>query len=370
MKKRITLFLFTWIVVFFLCETVFSQTQWKNPLEAGFSVIEGRLDNFREFNRLPEVMKDSVRTEVWNLSHQSAGLSISFKTEAPKIEVVYSVSGPLQLPHMPSTGVSGLDLYGKSKEGTWYWLRGNFQFGDTIRYEYQVESERHTLEEFRLFLPLYNQVENLAIGFEPGFSLEFQPIPTSPPVVIYGTSIAQGACASRPALAWTAILRRELDQPVVNLGFSGNGLLEKELIHFIGQKEASLFVLDCLPNLVPGKGLSDKDIRNRLWYAVQYLRQKHPHTPILLTDHAGYSDGEVDSSRKETYEHLNLLLAEEYRNMKKEGVSLLFHLEKDQISLTEEDFVDGTHPTDGGMLKYAKAYIQKIREIQNQPFDQ
>jgi lysophospholipase L1-like esterase len=366
MNKRIAFLLSTWILVVFLVENTFSQTQWKNPLDAGFPVIEGRLENSQDFNRLPEVMKDSVRSAVWNLSRQSAGLSLSFKTLSPTIEIVYKVSGPLQLPHMPATGVSGVDLYGKSKEGRWYWIRGNFQIGDTIRYEYQVETERHTLEEFRLFLPLYNQVENLAIGFEPGFSLEFQPIPTSPPVVIYGTSIAQGACASRPGLAWASILKRELDQPVVNLGFSGNGILEKELIHFMGQKEASLFVLDCLPNLVPGKGLGDEEIRNRLRYAVRHLRLKHPHTPILLTDHAGYSDGEVDSSRKEIYEHLNLLLAEECRNMKEEGIFLLFHLEKDRIGLTGEDFVDGTHPTDGGMLRYARAYFQKIREIQNQ----
>ena len=370
MHKRITILLTTWVLMVFLIGNTFSQTQWKNPLDAGFPVVEGKIENSNDFNRLPEMMKDSVRSAVWKLSQQSAGLSLSFKTQSPKIEIVYKVSGSLQLPHMPATGVSGVDLYGKSKEGKWFWLRGNFQFGDTIRYHYQVETEPHAWEEFRLFLPLYNHVENLAIGFETGFSLDFQPIPTRPPVVIYGTSIAQGACASRPGLAWTSILKRQLDQPVVNLGFSGNGLLEKELIHFLAQKEASLFVLDCLPNLVPSKGLSEEEIRNRLRYAVQYLRQKHPNTPILLTDHAGYSDGEVDSTHKEIYERLNFLVAEEYRKMKDEGVTHLFHLEKDQIGLTAEDFVDGTHPTDGGMLNYAKAYFQKIREIPNQPFDQ
>lgn len=156
----------------------------------------------------------------------------------------------------------------------------------------------------------------------------------------------------------------------MNLGFSGNGLLEKELIQFMAEYKASLFDLDCLPNLVPGKGLSDEDILNRLRYAVQYLRQKHPNTPILLTDHAGYSDGDVNSARKKIYENLNLLLVEEYRNMKEGGISLLFHLEKDRIGLAEEYFVDGTHPTDGGMLNDAEAYSQKIREIQNQLSDQ
>ncbi len=364
MIKLISLRLSISVLALFLSVNALAQTLWKNPLEEGFPVIEGRLEHAQDYHRLPEEMKDSVRTAVWKLSQQSAGLSVLFKTQSPKIEVAYTVSGSHQIPHMPATGVSGVDLYGKSRDGVWYWLRGNFQFGDTIRYHYQVESERHTFEEFRLFLPLYNRVERLAVGFESGYSLDFLPVSKSAPVVIYGTSIAQGACASRPGLAWTSILRRKLDRPVVNLGFSGNGLLEKELIHYMAQNEASLFVLDCLPNLVSSKGLSDEDIRSRLRYAVRYLRQKHPNIPILLTDHAGYSDGEVDAARKETYESLNLLLAEEYRSMILEGVSLLFHLPKDQIGLDEEDFVDGTHPTDGGMLDYAEAYFQKISEIQ------
>ena len=46
-------------------------------------------------------------------------------------------------------------------------------------------------------------------------------------MVFYGTSITQGACASRPPMdANAAILGRRLDRPVVNLGFSGNGRMD------------------------------------------------------------------------------------------------------------------------------------------------
>ncbi|EOZ91524.1 hypothetical protein A33Q_4592 [Indibacter alkaliphilus LW1] len=39
---------------------------------------------------------------------------------------------------------------------------------------------------------------------------------------------------------------------------------------------------------------------------------------------------------------------------------LIHHLSSQAIGLDQFDFVDGTHPTDGGMLKYAKAYQNKI----------
>ena len=48
------------------------------------------------------------------------------------------------------------------------------------------------------------------------------------PILFYGTSITHGACASRPGMVHTAILGRHLDRPVINLGFSGNGRMEKD----------------------------------------------------------------------------------------------------------------------------------------------
>ena len=50
------------------------------------------------------------------------------------------------------------------------------------------------------------------------------------PVVFYGTSITQGGCASRPGMSFVNIVGRDLDVPVVNLGFSGSGLMELEMV--------------------------------------------------------------------------------------------------------------------------------------------
>ena len=44
-------------------------------------------------------------------------------------------------------------------------------------------------------------------------------------------------------------------------------------------------------------------------------------------------------------------------------INQVYLLSNSDIGLDEVSFVDGTHPTDLGMLKYAEAYEKIIREI-------
>ena len=48
-------------------------------------------------------------------------------------------------------------------------------------------------------------------------------------------------------MTWGMILQRSLGYPLINLGFSGNGRLEKEVLDFICEIDARLYILDCLP---------------------------------------------------------------------------------------------------------------------------
>ena len=87
------------------------------------------------------------------------------------------------------------------------------------------------MEEFQLNFPLYSGIGSLAVGLDEGAVLE-TPAPWSnpAPVVIYGSSITQGGCASRPGSAFPAMLSRMLDRPFLNFGFSGSGKGEPEVI--------------------------------------------------------------------------------------------------------------------------------------------
>ncbi|WP_373518676.1 SGNH/GDSL hydrolase family protein, partial [Pricia sp.] len=256
------------------------------------------------FNRLPDKAENTVRDAVWNLSRSSAGLGVRFETDSDNIIVQYQVGGDLDMDHMPATGVSGVDLYVNNGD-EWLWARGDRAFNDTIRYSFSLNALPQGTHEHQLLFPLYNTIKNLRVGVNDGSSFGFLSPRPEKPVVVYGTSIAQGACASRPGMAWTNILSRKLNYPVVNLGFSGNGRLEPEVIALINEIDASVFVLDCLPNLSPNEKRTKEDIQKRIRESVLSLRKKHPQTPILLVQHAGYSDGLVDKGRRKVYETLN-----------------------------------------------------------------
>src|SRR5579859_1497555 len=255
------------------CDHLFAQTsiiQWFDPASSTFPVIEGRgwqnlpSDSTGGYSRLPLRAVKMVRPAVWNLSQNSAGEFLNFKTSATTIIVRYKVKGGLSMPHMPSTGVSGVDLYARDVDGQWQWARGDYHFGDTIEYRFDHLSLSAKEEEFRLYLPLYNTVAWMNIGVPAGASFTLFPVSAEQPIVLYGTSILQGACASRPGLAWTNILGRKLDRLIINLGFSGNGQLEQPLIDLMNEQDAKLFVLDCMPNLVDQDKFSREEIRSRI----------------------------------------------------------------------------------------------------------
>ena len=313
--------------------------------------------------------KIGFRHEVWELSQNSAGLSLRFRTNANEIIVKYVVTGKLQFPHMPATGVSGIDLYAKDSDGKWLWCAGRYSFGDTIVYRFKgmLSGDKYKNPfEYTMYLPLYNSVKWLEVNIPDESLVTPLPARKEKSVLVYGTSIAQGGCATRPGLAWTNILSRKLDRPVINLGFSGNGRLEKEVISLITEVDAGLYVLDCLPNLTP-VNVTTTELKKRIVESVQELRSKRPAIPVLLTDHDGYTDEDINPGSKAEYQLLNTVLKQEFDSLTATGTNNIYLLKKNEISQNIESMVDGTHPNDIGMMRYADAYEKKIRTIFNEP---
>ena len=180
------------------------------------------------FDRLPATAEGKVRDAVWGLSRQSAGLCARFETDATSVKAKWTLtSANLAMPHMPATGVSGLDLYVRSEDGFWRWLANGRPAAQTneVTMAGNIPPPRrpNTKREFLLYLPLYNGVASARIGVAPGATLAATPAAADKPVVVYGTSIVQGAVASRAGLAYPAQLGRRLARPVLNLGFSEIG---------------------------------------------------------------------------------------------------------------------------------------------------
>lgn len=341
-----------------------AQTRWYNPMNDSLPFIEGRAWNAEtgtDYHRLPLRAKDSVRTPLWDLACQPAGLYVRFYSDAPTIEVKFKLTGELSMPHMPATGVSGVDLYMTDCNGRRTWCKPYYSFCDTARYVFAnltYKNYHRRGNEFCLYLPLYNGVKYLEIGVPAASQFNFIPLSGERPIVVYGTSIAQGACASRPGMAWTNIVQRTLDAPVVNLGFSGNGRLEEEFFRLLSEIDARMFVIDCMPNMTNDRV---KWIQERVIKGVERLRRSSS-APILLVEHDGYMGAASSDAERRSYEDTNKELRAAYESLR-QHVSGLYYMTFSEIGMGMDSQVDGVHATDLGMQQYADAYVRKIRSI-------
>ncbi|MFH1264465.1 MAG: SGNH/GDSL hydrolase family protein, partial [Planctomycetota bacterium] len=213
--------------------------------------VEGRgwTETKRYFDRLPAKAEGVVRAPVWGLSRHSAGMCIRFATDATEISARYELLSPnLGMPHMPPTGVSGLDLYAQDDQGTWRWVAVTRPDAQAVKATF-ASSIPPGRRNYMVYLPLYNGVESLEIGVPADAAFEPVPPRSDKPIVYYGTSIAHGACASRPGMAFPSILGRRLDRPVVNLAFSGNGRMDPEVVELLAELDTAVYCIDCLPNM-------------------------------------------------------------------------------------------------------------------------
>jgi lysophospholipase L1-like esterase len=341
--------------------------QWQDPVTAAFPVIDGRgwqKELSSAYDRLPAAAEKTVRSAVWNLSRNSAGEYIGFRSNSNTIYVTYIVKGNQSMPHMPATGVAGVDLYAKDVQGNWRWSRGAYKFGDTITYRFENLTLSQPTETFRLYLPLYTSVQWMRIGVPEGNTLDLLPVSEQKPIVCYGTSIMHGACATRPGLAWTNILGRKLNARMINLGFSGNGQLEQPVTDLINSIDARMYILDCMPNLTLRTQFPAEEIEKRIRKSVADLQAGHPGVPIILAEHcSGLLGMNMDSVMTSRYKAASEIAAEVFHKMKKEGIRNIYLLTTSDIGFTTESTVDGTHPNDLGMMQYAVAYEKLIRKI-------
>jgi len=319
--------------------------------------VEGKgwTDTKAFFDRLPARAERIVRAPVWDLSRHSAGLCVRFATDATALEARWTVtSSRLASPHMPATGVSGLDLYAKTDKGRWRWLACGQPEDTRTNTATLVSGLPAGRREYLLYLPLYNGVSALEIGVASDRTID-RPAPRaagrSKPIVFYGTSITQGVCASRPGMVHTAILGRRLDRPVINLGFAGNGAMEPEVATLLAELDPAVYVLDCLPNM------SAAQVEQRVEPFVRTLRKAHASTPIVLAEDRTYSNAWLVPAQRRRNSTSRAALKAAYDRLLAAGVKDLRYLPGDpQLGDDDEGTVDGSHPTDLGFLRMADAF--------------
>ena len=322
-------------------------------IDGRFLPIEGRAfdDVEHYYDRLPSNVTTKVNGGVRSMKHHTAGMQFRFATDSKKLVFKWvPYSGSLSMNHMPATGVSGIDIYKfDAASGKWRYVKTG-RIDNAKGGEVSVGWTPGT--PCLVNLPLYNGIKRFTLGIDTNATVS-APEPRksgiAKPVVFYGTSITHGGCCSRPGMSFVNIVGRDLDVPVVNLGFSGSGKMELEMSEHLARIDASCYVLDCIWNMNIGL------VKSNYEPCIRNLRRLRPDTPIVMAEWCDVYCRPGDA-RDEFMKDL-------YARLTAEGWKHLVYLPKDKMYSGDlEGTVDGCHPNDLGMRSLADAFGGAVRE--------
>lgn len=310
------------------------------------------------FCRLPLRAEGKVSDNVWDLAQCPAGGHLAFRSDTTAMAVRVTNADAGHMPHMAAVGSNSVALQCGAPGQMRPWAVAVPDMASPSFERELFKDVPRKMREFRLYLPLYKKLQKLELGFSRGARF-LSPSPTAlqQPVVFYGTSITQGGCASTSANDFVSIVGRILNLDTVNLGFSGNGDYAPAMAKYIGEINASLFVLD-YANI-----LADP-LRQRLPVFVKIIRKRHPATPILLITPTCYSSYDWSPGTRVCLDGVRDVMLAYY--VQRRSKDRNFHL-VDGFGLipfgADSAHADGGHPNDHGFRLIAERLAPQIEQI-------
>ena len=303
------------------------------------------------YYRMSQSAADLVSEGIASSTDTTAGGRVRFTTDSPYVALHVSLDKIYQYTGMPFTATCGLDVY----DGT--------EYLGTVRPDVDTKSE--TVEGIFYFaargmhtvtvnMPLYCAVREIFVGLD-GSSVLAAPAPYKyeKPVVFYGSSITNGACASRPGMTYESIMARRLDFNHHNLGFGGLAKGEMAMADYIAGLEMSAFVLDYDYNAPNPEHLA---ATHEPFF--KRIRASHPDIPILLVSGPRIGKGAGRDARK-------AVIKATYDNAVAAGDKNVYILYGDSFfgNIGRDFTVDGTHPTDLGFWKMAESIAPTLKAM-------
>ena len=310
------------------------------------------------YERFPGYMETRARKVVWDLSRNSAGLYIRFRSDSPEFHFEWESLIYRRMDHMAETGIKGLDLYRLTDDGWAYVHCCRPRKGPVYSDKVMCDGE---MREYMLYLSLYDGVKSLKIGVVDGCVIEAPRVEsprTEKPVIMYGSSILQGGCCSRPGMAHTNILARKLDREVINFGFSSNAKLDYEVAELMAScSDPGLFVLVYTPNC------QAMLIDQKAETFFRIIRDAHPDVPVVFVALPPYPRATYNTKQGENMTKINEAQRRVFDKLKKAGEKKIYYVKSEGMLGDDlEATVDGTHFTDLGMMRYVDHIYSTLKK--------
>ena len=331
-----------------------SGIKFYNALSQPFS-LHGVYFEDGKFRRLPEKIAENTNGGVHWLHDNTAGGRVRFRTDSPYVAIHSEMPMVGIMNHFAISGSASFDLYVRDSQGREKFVEVFKRDVDNKQgYEAILYPAGSGMREYTINFPTYSSVSSLHIGLDENATVEAPtPYKITKPVVFYGSSITQGACASRPGTAYESIVSRRFDFDYVNLGFSGSARGEQVMADYIAGLDMSLFVMDYDHNAPTVEHLAET---HEPFFKT--VRKAYPNIPIILMARPQYNQNEDSAARY-------AVLKATYDNAIQAGDTNVYLLSGPELmALAEDDgMVDGAHPNDFGFGSMAKAVGDVMEKI-------
>lgn len=309
--------------------------------------------------RMPDEVAKNVSDGVHSLITCTAGGRVRFSTDSPFIAI--KTEQPLmeeKNPRMTNAMKNGFDLF-INKNGKAYFTAAFVPECCEVGGFEQLK-ETHSggkMIDYTMNFPLYGRVNKVLVGIKEGSHIdsgaEYEKMK---PIVYYGSSITQGACASRPGTCYEALISQMYNLDYINLGFSGCCKGEIPMAEYLAGLDMSIFVCDYDHNAPSAEYL--RETHGRLY---DIIRAKHPNVPyIMITkpDCYEYNRTDVARRREVVYETFMRAVKSDDKNVYFIDGERLFDGDgRDNCT------AEGCHPTDLGFYCMSRAIGEVIRQI-------
>ena len=344
---------------FRLSETVPDGMKFYDPFDTPFSIWGVAQNKRGVLCRLPEELLSECSNGIKRLAYHLAGACIRFSTDAEQAAVLWELTETGNMPHFAASGQSGLELFEETDSGTRYVknLIPAMNEGHGCRKNQSCSfALPGGMRSYVLYLPLYNGIKQLQIGFPEGAQILSGRTPkVEKPVVFYGSSITQGGCACKAGSCYSTILCRRLDAAQINLGFSGNAKGEEIIARYIASLPMSVFVLDYDHNAPTPEHLLKT---HEPFYRI--IREAQPDLPIIMISRP---DFDKDPN---TGTICRNIIRGTYAHALTEGDKNVYFVDgKKMFGKEDRDMctVDGSHPNDLGFLRMADMVEPVLRGL-------
>jgi lysophospholipase L1-like esterase len=313
------------------------------------------------FARMDIAVANEVNDGVRYLCKHTTGGRLRFATDSNKLKLSVTYTYLWVMEHMPMVGSCGFTLFEETEKGAQFVTYLAPIRTDEEGFTREIQLPGEGMRSYTLYFPLYNDLKTLTVSLEEGAKVEQgKKHKDILPILYYGSSITQGGCAGRPDTGYQGLIHKKNNVDFINLGFSGNGKAEDNMVDYLASIDCSLFVCDYDHN-----AQNPQELKKTHFRLYEIIRQRCPDVPYIMITRPDFPPA-INRKSYDNSVGCRIVVIDSYNKAIRLGDKNVYFIDGSNIfkgQLEELCTVDGIHPNDLGFHLMAETVEHTIRSI-------